>query len=406
MRADKIQQKTINCLLDKYERSKTFTGTNQVEQSFEKKIEELFPKYSDDAEYELFCDINHSLRELEQSGLILLKFRRNNVIARVALNSSRIEECYACVERKPKREEYRWLEETMEKFRGCPVLDSYFEMQKIKIAKNQKVEYFDGDRAEYLDLLKLVTELFSNQEEQFVRDFSVRQFHDSKRIEKLASKASALMYQYGDYQDREAVMEECGIVSTPTYVCMKGQAVLRLGAQTIDLSNIKGDIALSTTSMKEVGSIQVKGDRVVTVENLTSFHDYRADDDFVIYLGGFHNKTKRTLLAFLYGQNPEKEYRHFGDIDAGGFYILEHLKEKTGIPFRSMNMDLETLSNYIGQAKKLTGNDRKRIEKLLEKLEERARTNCLEEDYRDVLQFMLDHDCKLEQEAVKNLPFL
>ena len=52
VRYEKIQQKIINKLLDKYENSKTFLGTNQVNQAFDVKVIELFPKYGDDAEYD------------------------------------------------------------------------------------------------------------------------------------------------------------------------------------------------------------------------------------------------------------------------------------------------------------------------------------------------------------------
>ena len=53
-------------------------------------------------------------------------------------------------------------------------------------------------------------------------------------------------------------------------------------------------------SLKELDKIEVLGDCVVTVENLTSFHDYNGAEDFVIYLGGFHNTTKRKFLMYLY----------------------------------------------------------------------------------------------------------
>ena len=117
------------------------------------------------------------------------------------------------------------------------------------------------------------------------------------------------------------------------------------------MTGLKGDIALSTATLKELDEIQVRGRRIVTIENLTSFHDYADRNDFIVYLGGFHNKTKRRFLLSLYEKNPDKEYRHFGDIDAGGFYILEHLKAKTGIPFRSMHMDVETLKKYSSLTK-------------------------------------------------------
>ena len=111
--------------------------------------------------------------------------------------------------------------------------------------------------------------------------------------------------------------------------------------------------------------------RVVTIENLTSFHEYIPDGDFVVYLGGFHNKVKREFLCFLFEQNPEKEYRHFGDIDAGGFYILEHLKRKTGIPFLSLYMDTKILQIYRESTMPLTTGDRKRLHALYDELQEK-----------------------------------
>lgn len=393
MSKDKIQKTVLNKLLDKYENSKTFTGENQVNQSFSKKVSELFPKYSDDAEYDLYVDINEALKELEDDKLVLLKFKKSDIINMVSLNTNKLAECYEKVKREPKKDQNKWLIETMEKFKGQTVLDKYFEIQRLKMSKNQKVEYYDGDRSEYMDLMKLVLALLTNEVEQFVRDFSIRLFNDSKRVEKLESKARALLYQYGDFLDKESVFEECSVLKTPTYVSIKGKAIICFGHQKLDLSLINGDIALSTESLKEIKNILVTGSRVVTVENLTSFHDYNDESDFVIYLGGFHNKTKRMFLVKLYEDNPGKEYRHFGDIDAGGFYILEHLKAKTGIDFKSMYMDKKTLEKYMNKTKPLTENDRKRIEKLLHKI---SRND------KEVLELMLENGCKLEQEVISS----
>lgn len=400
MRLNDIQSKTIHSLLDKYEKSKTFLGDNQVNQKFSKRINELFPKYQDDAEYDFFCDVNEALDELQKAGLIFVHFQREGIITSVELNLLKLRQCYEFVSREPKNEGHDWLLEVMERYRKCTILEKYFAAQRVKISKNQKVEYFDGKKQEFLDLLTLVELISTNEEEQFIRDFSVRYFSDSKRVEALANKAQALMYQYGEYQDRESVLEECGIVKTPTYVCLKGNGRMTLGGQEIDLSKLNGDIALSTASLKELDKIEILGDCVVTVENLTSFHDYNGSEDFVIYLGGFHNTTKRKFLVNLYEQNSDKEYMHFGDIDAGGFYIYEHLKMKTGIPFKTLHMNVETLKKYSSQTKTLTQVDRKRIENLLKKLDDKYKGSNGDEDYRDVLQYMLANNCKLEQEAL------
>lgn len=396
----KLQQKIINKLLDKYEKSKTFLGTNQVSQSFEKRIVELFPQYADDAEYEVFCEVNEALHDLQQKGLVELRAIKGDVLDRVILNTERLSDCYTYVKRIPRKEEQEWFREVWNALDVCPVLEQYVKEQEKKIAKNGNVEYYSGDRTEYTDLLKLVRELTLNEEEVFLRDFSIRLFKDSKRIEKLVSKAQSLMFQYGDFEDKDSVLEECGVVHTPTYVCMKGKGSLCFERQQIDLGEMDGDLALSTSSLKGLRGVKVDGKRVVTVENLTSFHDYENEDDFVIYLGGFHNKTKREFLCFLYAQNPDKEYRHFGDIDVGGFYILEHLKEKTGIPFRSLYMGKDILETCMAQTKPLTQNDRKRMKQLLAKLDVMSGKSVLTEDYRDVLYFMLEHNCKLEQEVL------
>lgn len=400
MRLKDIQSKTIHSLLDKYEKSKTFLGENQVNQKFSRRITELFPEYQDDAEYDFFCDVNEALNELQKAGLISVHYQRAGIIKSVELNLLQLKQCYELVNRESRKVEHDWILEAMSQFRECAVLNNYFDAQRVKISKNQKVEYFDGDKQDFLDLLTLVERICTNEEEQFVRDFSVRYFSDSKRVEALANKAQALMYQYGEYQDRESVLEECGIVKTPTYVCLKGNGRITLGDQIIDLSKLNGDMALSTASLKELDKIEILGDCVVTVENLTSFHDYNGVEDFVIYLGGFHNTTKRKFLVNLYEQNRDKEYMHFGDIDAGGFYIYEHLKLKTGIPFKTLYMNVETLKKYRSQTKTLTQVDRRRIESLLKKLDVKYKGGKTDMDYREVLRYMLDNNCKLEQEVL------
>ena len=51
-------------------------------------------------------------------------------------------------------------------------------------------------------------------------------------------------------------------------------------------------------------------------------------------------------------------------------------------------MDAVTLKGNLAYAKKLTGNDRKRLSQLLDS------------EYYDTIRFMLDNNCKLEQEAM------
>lgn len=420
---EKLKRKVLEHLLDSYEKSKSFQGENRVNQSFSVSVEKLFPKYGDDAEYDYFCQVNQAMEELSAAALVTLEYERRGILKKIRLNLERLDACYDFLGRTPRRQEQQELVKVWEQLsvaesssvddRFLP-LRRYIEEQRIRLGKNRNVEYYGHDLQEYQDLLEAAKAVLANREEIFIRNFSIQLFHDSKRMEQLSPRLEALLYQYGEFQEKGAVLEECGVVHTPTYVMMKGNAVLTLGdssaeatesvngsVQKIDLSLLRGDIALSTESVRSLADVTVLGKRVVTVENLTSFHDYPAGEDFVIYLGGFHNKVKRDFLVYLYQRNPEKEYRHFGDIDAGGFYILEHLKRKTEINFCSLYMDVDTLRQYEKDRKPLSGNDRKRLEQLSETLEAQKRQGKCLEDYGDVIDYMLEENCKLEQEAVR-----
>ncbi len=416
---DRQQRKVLEHLLDSYERSRTFRGDNQKTQTFSVSVGKIFPKYNDDAEYDYFCQINESMEELCAEELVTLVYWKKGVLKKIILNPKRLDACYEMLGRMPRRREQEELVRIWDDLchgdELCRQSESgqeyqiplvkYISAQRRRVEKNLNVEYYNHDLEEYRELLLAVKAVLENQEEIFIRSLSMQLFHDSKRMELLKHKVEALLYQYGTYQERDFVLEECGIVHTPTYVMIKGNGSIRIGRkhrsdeQEIDLSLMEGDIALSTESVKRLKAVTVMGKRVVTVENLTSFHDYSAEDDFVVYLGGFHNKVKRDFLLYLYQRNPGKEYRHFGDIDAGGFYILEHLKKETGIPFRSLYMDTKTLQRYRGDTKPLTENDRKRLLQLQEELTERMQHEETE-DYRGVISYMLGENCKLEQEAV------
>lgn len=127
------------------------------------------------------------------------------------------------------------------------------------------------------------------------------------------------------------------------------------------------------------------------MENLTTYHDAPENNAVVIYLGGFHNSVRTQLLSSIYSQNPHINYFHKGDLDIYGFLILENLKKKTGINFEPYEMDIKTLKQcyYSGFYKPLTKTD-----------VERSQSPLLDK-YRDVIDFMLENNCKVEQESLE-----
>ena len=385
----KYEKTILGALLDKYERSKSFTGQNKTEQSFSVKLSKEYPKYGDEAEYELFTQLNGAVSELESSGLVFAKRRKNGIIDAVTLNTASLDAAYKYISRTPKAEINDRLLGLFDKYKDCnEVLRKYCETQKQRLDQNKKAEYFDGDLSEYEILLKAVSKIFDVEEEMFIRDYSIKVFGDSKIFESVKGKVRRLLFQYGNFPDEESVLEDLNIIKNPGHVFIKGGAVIQINGQVIDLSSLGGDIAISSALLPCITKIKVTVKKVVTVENLTTFNAFSESDAFVMYLGGYHNEHRRRFIKKIYDDNPDAEYYHFGDIDAGGFYILLHLREKTGVHFEAYRMGVPELIRYSSYTKKLTENDIKRL------------NNLLTGEFAETVQYMLEHNCKLEQEAV------
>ena len=70
-----VQKQVLEALLDQYERSKTYQGENKVIQSFQIPPEKVFPDYASDyADMDQIRDFEAWMRELEQDGLITIKY--------------------------------------------------------------------------------------------------------------------------------------------------------------------------------------------------------------------------------------------------------------------------------------------------------------------------------------------
>lgn len=394
--ATKIESRILNALLDSYEKSRTFIGENKNQQTFKISVAKLFPRYDDDSDFAFYKEINTNLESLKAKELVTYKAERSGKIKTVFLEQDSIPASYKYIKRIPKADINSLLlklwadyEKTDEIY--SPLL-KYIHEQKRHLKENKNVQFFDGELSEYKDILLAAKAILENQNEIFIREFSVKLFNNSKRLEAIESSVRSLLYNYGEYDDKETVFEEHNIIKTPTYVMLKGKGILNLG-QKIDLEKIGGDIGLSTQSLRGLVSVELNEASVITIENLTSFHKYQPDNELAIYLGGFHNSVKRDFIKLVYKCNPKAKFKHFGDIDAGGFYILEHLKNKTGINFEPFNMDIETLEKNKAHWIALTANDRKRLCNLAEKFPY----------YKKTVEYMIKNNCKLEQEGEEQI---
>lgn len=380
----------LNQLLDKYEKSKTFRGDNRVQQKFTVKVDAIFPDYKEHSNIEGFEMINQAVEQLVRENIVRAKFNKAKVCSQVTLNQSSLDGAYKKAARTSKKATNEDIINVLEKYRDeNDILNSFVEKQLQRIKNNNPVHFYNKDIGDFHNVLMAVDEILKVEEETYERDFSVRVFKDSKAFEKIRPKVVNLLFEYGDFPEKDQVLETLNIVKNPTHVHFKGAGYMVLSGQTIDFSSFKSDIALSSSLLEDVESIKITGKTVMTIENLTSFHSAKKEGVFIVYLGGFHNKVRREFIKKIYKDNPDISFCHFGDVDAGGFYILQHLKNKTGIDFKPYKMDIQTLKEYSDFWKPLSENDGRRL------------SNLLESEFGETVKYMIENNCKLEQEAVE-----
>lgn len=404
----RYEDKILNALLDKYESSLLYTGENKRRQRITYPIsEKTLPEYFDlsSMAYDL---IHEELSELAAKGFLFLVWKadKSHVLKEVELNTEQVEAVYQALNRTPRSQNEERALKVLQEFAetGDGVTEHVRAWLWDRICAGESVKKYVDIKApdQILELLSHLHSIAANKDEMYVREFSVLCFHDSKAFEKAEGKYLALIRKFyagpeegvSELED-EQLLNLFGIYKNPAYVMVKGEGRLLLSGEgsKIQLEQLSGGIGIHSEDLKSVifdTSVPVK--RVMTVENLTAFHRIRVPGTLLLYLGGYHTAPRRLFLKKVFASYPDAEYRHFGDIDCGGFKILEDLREKTGIEFQPYRMDAETFLEYESYGRALTPNDRRELERMLG--QERYRK------YREVLELMIQKKKKLEQECV------
>lgn len=213
------------------------------------------------------------------------------------------------------------------------------------------------------------------------------------------SRICSIIEEYGeleldlsvlDKKEKEkAILEEYQVFSNPSYIFFKGNVDIHY----VDGNSISvtpdNPIAILSEAIVRIEMIKVNSNRIVTVENLTSYNRINDNKSTFIYLSGYHNTAKQRFLKKIAENNSGVSWFHFGDIDPDGYYILKNLIEKTGISFVPLYMDVQQLINCKQYCKPLEKNDMVKANSLLKF-----------HFYDEVMEFMLANNCKLEQEII------
>ena len=400
----KIQKKTLELLLKKYESSKTYSGKNEVAQSFSLPPEKIFPDYADDfADVDKIQDFENDLALLQNDNLVAIS-KKNDRIQKITAvstdeNWAKIRAILGVKDKiERKKEEINFYSAIYKDPNSDQIVKDFCKAQIERLESGKEAEYVQGEAEKIIALLDYILE---NKTEILERELSISVLANSKLWEeKYKKKIIKILRQSGRFDslikdcadEKEAVkviLEERNVFANPSYVYFKGNGTVVF--ENGKCINISADIplALSSASVGKIRSFEIADSAIMTVENLTSFNRIDECDTFFIFLSGYHNSAKQNFLKKIFSQNDQKSYFHFGDIDPDGFFILENLRAKTDIDFKPYKMGIPELQKYSDFTKPLEENDITKAKTLIEK-----------GVYAEVMNYMLEKNIKLEQEIV------
>lgn len=394
----------MELLLKKFESSKTYLGQNEVSQSFSIPPEKISPEYQNDfTDVDKIQDFENELASLEDEGFITISKKDDRIQKITAVsteeNWSKIREILGVKDKNTRlKEEIDSYSKYLEDSSSDRIVKDFCHEQIERLESGLKAEFSQKDAENLISFLNFI---LKNKQEILERELSISVLANSKTWKKeYKNKAIKILRKSGRFdsllenatdekEKNKIILEECNVFSNPSYVYFKGKGKITFenGNKISTFSDIS--LALSSDSISKIESLEIFDSKIMTVENLTSFNRIKNSDTFFIFLSGYHNSAKQNFLKRIFKENQDKDYFHFGDIDPDGFLILENLRSKTKIDFKPYKMGIAELEKYSGFTKPLEENDITKAKILIEKGQ-----------HKEIMNFMLSHNQKLEQEII------
>ena len=389
-----LSRDITNRLLSKFESSKAYSEGPHSRRKVELKLSEPFF----DGLRNGSQDLDVALEVLEREGFCEIR-HQDDYLERIVLktDAASIEKAYAFAKRSNPKDRIEALNAFFAGLEASPhSLMRDFAAHCLELLKKGKpngVESAYGDIEELRFVILCIEKILDLDRDVPERVFASHILGDSKRFAAYRNKVAKILREFSDmsFDEDDDPIAFYGVIKNKTYAFVKGEGALRFGKQTIDLGEYRHELALSDEMIEQMEIENIPAKKLFTIENLTSFIQFNQPDAIVIYLGGFHNSVRRKLIAKIFDSKKDIECFHYGDIDAGGFYILNHLREKTGIPFKPYMMDEYTLTRFLNKGKAITKSDETRLRKM--------QADPKFAEFSPAIQAILNAGKKLEQEA-------
>ena len=394
------EEKMLTALAEKYRKSKKDSGTNVIVRRTRITPSQLYKGYNrNDGDMTQIEAVNQAAMHCRQMGFLTFETEKfSNEIRNIDLVDEKIEELEAYLEQtyhyESKASKRQYVEELIAVYSGrSPAAELECRKLRQALEKNRiPPKYLQAK-----DLLKALVFIENNREELFLREASMLIYGDSKYLEEaMLHPVCKALREFlgrpcGEDELEDEILEEYHIRREKQKLCLKGDVMLQNGGKELELGNFADGVEFFSDELDGIEHICVSVPEFITVENYTSWLRFRKEGAVSFYLGGYTARFQRDFLRKVQEDNPHLVFRHFGDIDAGGLYIHEHLCRVTGISFQMYRMSCAELQDarFRSCLQPLTNQDRIRL-KSLEK----------QGTYRELAAYMLEKNVKLEQEII------
>lgn len=409
----KMQKEVLHTLADRYEARPGYGSPGKSPRRILLRVDDRrFPDYFHVSDSSFRLTFNAEMQQLEQHGFVALEWERFNkgeLLERIALTEEALPEIYRVLGRSSKKDLYKSAARLLEEWskKAPPGLQPFYHdiLERLRRLEPLPRAVKPGREDELQQILTGLHACFEPRKSEIAkRLLSVRLYGDSKRWQELEKSIIEILRRFclpekeASYDDA-GILAEMGIVDNPVHINLAGPLVFSTARGRVDLGVFYPDLGLSAEMAGDLQIESCQTDTVVTVENKTSFYQYLRESSsghLVLYLGGYHNSPRRELLKklnrFFSERGQRVNFYHWGDMDLGGITIWKDLKEKTGIPFQPLFMDLETYRRNLRRGQPV---DEAYCRKLALLLEDPS-----VEIFHPLIREIIKRKIRIEQEAV------
>lgn len=360
--------------------------------------------------------VNKSLKALEEEGLVHLIKQKDGTVTYYSAKLTEEDREHLSVLFKQygilgKEEAAAWAKGKLEKL--LPELQSeqikgFTQKTLTKLEKGTantpfqagKQEEIEKKNRDILDAFRGADAVVQNGQagrQIYIRDLSKKIFNYSKRFAEIENQIISILKESAPQEiteESEGKKEQknqpfyywYGVTKNPFSEMIAGNLVIETTNGTIDTCGLP--YSFWTDREAEYQHIYVKNRTLLTIENLTTYHDFRETNTAKCFTGGFASPFLKHILKKIAEDNPALEIRHWGDMDGNGFRIFDDLKAHASDRFCPYRMDLDTFCTYIDKATAFEGKDQERIAGFVS-----------HEYFGPAASYMLEHRLKLEQES-------